>query len=452
MTVSQVMAVPWSSFHSVQNALSSEVYSLRNIRAPACSLEGAGGLPVAGDGLLAADLVVTGGRIGWIGAPGSRDDLPPGADLERALVWPCPIDCHTHLDKGQVWARSANRDGSFASAVTVSQVAAARYQGPADIARRAGFQLRTAHAHGTAAIRSHVDGGQPLFEAAFEALCGLVEDWRDRVILQLCPFTGPMEDPAWVERLAETAARQTPGILSALLYNAPELESFLDRILVLAERHGLALDFHADETLDPGSHCLRALAEAVLRHGFQGPVLAGHCCALSVQPSDVVDRTLDRVAEAGIGIVALPLCNAYLMDRRNGSAPRYRGHAPLQEMRRRGIRVAIASDNVRDAFYAYGDLDVPELFRDALRIMQLDHPVGDWPAAVTSAAADLMGLPARGRIRQGGPADLIVFKARNWSEFAARPLSDRLVLRNGCPIDSRPPDYRELDDLEGMQI
>jgi cytosine deaminase len=39
--------------------------------------------------------------------------------------------------------------------------------------------------------------------------------------------------------------------------------------------------------------------------------------------------------------------------------------------------------------------------------------------------------------------------ARNWTELMSRPQSDRIVLRAGRPIDTRLPDYRELDDLMG---
>lgn len=72
--------------------------------------------------------------------------------------------------------------------------------------------------------------------------------------------------------------------------------------------------------------------------------------------------------------------------------------------------------------------------------------------AVTTTAADLMGLPARGRLEPGAPADLILFTARNWGEFISRPLSDRIVLRDGYPIDATPQDYRHLDDMEGARI
>jgi len=109
----------------------------------------------------------------------------------------------------------------------------------------------------------------------------------------------------------------------------------------------------------------------------------------------------------------------------------------------------VASDNCRDAFYGFGDHDVLEVFREATRICHLDRPHGDWPRAVTTTPADLMGLAASGRIGRGLPADLVLFEGRTWSELLSRPQANRVVIRNGRAIETRLPDYRELDDLLG---
>ncbi|NET32531.1 MAG: amidohydrolase family protein, partial [Cyanothece sp. SIO1E1] len=109
----------------------------------------------------------------------------------------------------------------------------------------------------------------------------------------------------------------------------------------------------------------------------------------------------------------------------------------------------IASDNCRDPFYGFGDHDMLEVFMMATRIAHLDVPYSDWPRAVTMTAADLMGLPTLGRIGVGLPADLIVFKARHFSELLSRSQHDCRVLRQGKEIDTTLPDYRELDDLMG---
>ena len=81
----------------------------------------------------------------------------------------------------------------------------------------------------------------------------------------------------------------------------------------------------------------------------------------------------------------------------------------------------VASDNTRDPFYAYGDLDMLEVFREATRILHFDHPVADWLKDVTATPAALMRGNAEGRLRQGGAADMVLFGARSFTELFARP-------------------------------
>jgi cytosine deaminase len=142
------------------------------------------------------------------------------------------------------------------------------------------------------------------------------------------------------------------------------------------------------------------------------------------------------------------MCNMYLQDRRlDDTTPRWRGVTLLHEMKARGIPVAVASDNTRDPFYAYGDLDMLEVLREATRIVQLDHPFGDWPAAVAATPAEIMGLRNVGQLRAGALANFIIFRGRAWSELLARPESDRIVVTSGRAIARELPDYSELDDL-----
>jgi cytosine/creatinine deaminase len=143
-------------------------------------------------------------------------------------------------------------------------------------------------------------------------------------------------------------------------------------------------------------------------------------------------------------VVSLPMCNIYLQDRTPGRTPRQRGVTLLHELKAAGVEVVLASDNTRDPFHAYGDLDMLEVFREATRIAHLDHPVDDWPCAIASTPASVMGVDA-GRLSPGAEADLVLFRARNWTELLSRPQSDRIVLRAGRAIDMALPDYRELD-------
>jgi cytosine deaminase len=226
---------------------------------------------------------------------------------------------------------------------------------------------------------------------------------------------------------------------------APVLDASLDALFTLAALHTLDIDLHVDESGDPGAATLGQVARAALRHRFQGRVTCGHCCSLAVQPLQVVDEVLDLCAQARLAVVTLPMINLYLQSRAPGTTPRWRGITLVHELARRGIKVAIASDNCRDPFFAFGDHDMLDVFSQSVRIAHLDFPFGPWPSAATSVPAALMGLAQRGMIRAGTPADLVIFRARTMSELLARPQSDRVVVRSGRPIDAVLPDHRELD-------
>ena len=88
---------------------------LRDARAPAAVLEGAAALPLDRDGIARFDLRIEQGRIAAIAPLGSA---PDGVSLDGGQVWPGMLDAHTHLDKGHIWQRAANPDGSFIGAVT----------------------------------------------------------------------------------------------------------------------------------------------------------------------------------------------------------------------------------------------------------------------------------------------------------------------------------------------
>jgi cytosine deaminase len=228
----------------------------------------------------------------------------------------------------------------------------------------------------------------------------------------------------------------------------PDLDDLLDVVFRAAIDRGLDLDFHADETDDVAAISLKKIAEKAIEHRFEGNILVGHCCSLARQPdADVLD-TLDKVARAGLAVVSLPMCNMYLQDRRHdGTTPRWRGVTLLHEMKARGIPVAVASDNTRDPFYAYGDLDMLEVYRMATRTLHFDHPVADWPKTVAATPADVLRLKGIGRIEAGAAADLVIFKGRSLTELLSRPESDRVVLRAGRRSNATLPDYAELDPI-----
>ena len=401
------------------------------------------------DGFALADMAVTGGKISSIAARGRSKTPADAIDLAGRIVLPCFVDCHTHIDKGHIWPRKPNPDGTFMGALNATGADRTARWSAEDVARRMDFSLRSAYAHGTKALRTHLDSVRPQEEISWPVFETMREKWRGRIDLQAACLLGieGVRDKAWFERLAKRVAA-AKGVLGVVTYMVSDLEELLDQVFAEAIRHGLDLDFHADETDDVAAISLKKIAEASLWNGFEGNILVGHCCSLARQPDLEVLDTLDKVAKARLAVVSLPMCNLYLQDRRsNETTPRWRGVTLLHEMKARGIKVAVASDNTRDPFYAYGDLDMLEVYRMATRILHFDHPVGDWPKAVAATPAEVMRLDDAGKLAAGGSADFIVFKGRSWTELLSRPESDRIVVREGRAIERQLPDYAELDEL-----
>ncbi|HEY4203200.1 MAG TPA: cytosine deaminase [Devosiaceae bacterium] len=425
-------------------------FILRNARVPGALL----GRPADG-ALRRVDISVADGRIIAITTAGETvSDSLPVHDVDGGLALPAFVDMHTHLDKGHIWPRRQNPDGTFMSALNAVGEDRAAHWSAADVERRMDFALRCAYAHGTAAIRTHLDSVPPQLDVSWDVFETIRERWAGRIELQAVALMGPddMLDDAVIRPVAERA-KAAGGLLGGALGVHPQARAAVFNAVETAGELGLDLDLHCDETLDPEASALRHLADAVIETGFKGKVTAGHCCVLTVQDEATAMGTIARVAEAGVAIVSLPMCNMYLQDRQNAAfhrTPRYRGATLVNELKAAGVTVALASDNTRDPFYAYGDLDVLEVLREGARIQHFDHPAGSawtWLRSVSADPAAIGGFAYKGQITVGAPADFMLFRARSWTELLSRPHVDRIVMRGGLSIDTTLPDYRELDDL-----
>ncbi len=398
------------------------------------------------------DIGLRRGRIAFV-TPAGRD-LGSGRriDLAGRMVWPRFADIHVHLDKGQVLSRSGPSDGTLDNAIAIIGKDRAEHWTADDLTRRIGFGLQCAWHHGTALIRTHIDSHPGQWQISWDVFEDIRRAWEGRITLQgssLVPVT-LLRDKDYAEALARRVA-MAGGSFGAVAFQVPDLRELIGTAFSLAARYGLDVDFHADETGDPKSRALLAIAQAAQHYGNDVRVVAGHCCSLSVQDAQTRKQTLDAVAQAGVGLVSLPACNLYLQDRQGPEkSPVWRGLMSFKEARTAGIAVALGSDNTRDPFHPFGDLDMLDTFRLGVRALQLDDPVSRWLDTVTSGAARIAGhtLP---EIAEGHRANFIVFEGRSFEEVLARSEADRIVVAHGTVLRTSLPSYRELDpsDLPG---
>jgi len=427
-------------------------YQITNAHVPICLLEDSlqcqfrsSSATITSEGLVVCNLEVKDGKIITINQDFDVSVDIPVWDADHGIVLPCFVDLHTHLDKGHSWERTPNPTGTFAAALTAVERDRVYWQYQ-DLYKRMEFGLKCSYAHGTKALRTHLDCPIDQYEISLQVFADLQTQWRDRLTLQVVPLILVEQFAGQQGEILSDRIAAMGGTLGGVALINPDLDSQLDRIFSLAKARNLDLDFHADENDDPDSTALLKIAEAALRNDFSGQVNCGHCCSLAIQDQQQVAKTLQLVQAAGISVVSLPMCNLYLQDRQPHRTPRWRGVTLLHELKAQGIAVAIASDNVRDPFYGFGDHDGLEVFQMAVRIAHLDTPYADWIRAITTTPAQLMGLGLdHCQLGAGAAADFILFKGIYFSEILSRSQSDRLVIRNGRAIDTTLPDYRELN-------
>jgi len=371
----------------------------------------------------------------------------------NAHVWTRMADLHTHIDKSQTWHRAPNQDGTFNGAKEAAKADRTAPWSHEDATARMEFALKCALAHGTRSIRTHLDSQKGRTQPTWDAFADLRERWADRIALQPCASLGAAKlmDEYGEEVAALTA--QYNGVLGPVLYPGPEAAAQVRRAFDLAERHNLPIDFHTDENLDPESNGLSLIAEEAIRRNWQGSIVCGHCCSLSLKPADEAQFIAERVEKAGIGVVALPMTNIYLLGRDATSTPVYRGLAPIHLLRAAGVPVAFGSDNCRDAFHPYGDHDLVEVFRETARIGHADMSWGPWADAVAAVPDRLIGLQDGNSLKPGAAADLVIFRGRSFSEVFSRLGAPRTIVVKGRALSetqATPPAFSELDGLNGL--
>ena len=407
------------------------------------------------EGLLAVELTLAEDRIGGIRVLG-QDERSGSQALPIAL--PPLLEPHAHLDKAFSWAAYPNRSGTMAGALAANMAEAAARTREL-VLERGERALQQAWRYGLRGIRSHIDSGGPQEQPSWEALLELRQRWQGRVELQLVALVplAHWSTPAGEALAAELAAAGGPagGLLLGGVLGPPFAEGYrhgeqLRRLLQLAERHGLGIDLHLDESDRQPGLGLRLLLRELNATPVTVPITCSHCCSLALLPERTQRRLAAAMAERGLSVVALPSTNLWLLGRHRGLTGPTRPIAPLRLLQQEGVVTAIGGDNVQDPWYPGGDCDPIDLLRLSLPAVQLAPWQRQGLIPFSSAAARLMGLAWDGVLRPGAPADLLVLGASSWSELLARP-PQRRVLRGGQwlePPQSQQPDPR-LASLEG---
>ena len=376
------------------------------------------------------DVVLTDGLISAVGVGESHADEATVVDLTGYLLLPAAVEPHAHLDKAFLAETIHNPTGDLMGAINA--MIANRYRlNHADTVERAERGARLMAANGYAAVRTHADTTSEhglTSVIALDEVRRRVADVIDIEIVALCgwPVSGAVG--ANQRSLLRDALQAGADLVGGCPHLEDDIEAATDVLLEIADEFGRAVDLHTDETLRPEANGLDVLARRVLA-GFQFGATASHCVSLGQQPLEQQRATADRVAAAGIHVIALPHTNLFLQGR--GHSPTPRGLTPVALLRDAGVNVAAGADNLQDPFNPMGRA-CPFETASLMVLVAHDLPVHAWDSVSGSAARVLDRQ--RGQISVGSTSDLVAIRAATLREAIAFGSHDRIVWRRGTRL------------------
>lgn len=391
------------------------------------------------------DVHVSGGRVRSVVPAGSIAAEPAAGagsdvvDVGGRVVLPGFVESHLHLDKA--WLGCPPGGAGLAEAIRWTATRKARFTVD-DVAARAELVARLAVGHGTTTIRAHTEVDPDVGLVGVEGVRAVAERLGGTVRIQLAVFPqeGLLCRPGTLELVRE--ALQLPDVVVGgcpyVEKTREDAERHVDAVLDLAVEHGVPADLHldlADDTDDPRFTLAEYVARRVIDRGLEGRVTLGHATTLAAATPSERSRALELLARADVTVTVLPATDLYLSGRNDARNVR-RGVAPLRELWRSGVRVAVSSNNVRNAFTPTGRADPLDIALLAARVGhvseqdELDLLVD----AVTTVGARVVDGPGPHGVEPGARADLVVLDTTDADALLLDQPRRHLVLCAGVPV------------------
>lgn len=382
------------------------------------------------------DVAIAGGAVRSVtrraGAPAAPAPAIERIDARGGLLSPSFVEPHYHPDKAfSRRGRVQDREG-----FDLAREIKAGFT-EAGVEARATEAFRLAVSQGVGRMRANVDVDSVVGLTNLRGVLAARERVRDLIDVQVVAFPqeGLLRDAPAQELLVQAMA-EGADVVGAW----PNVEdgeaaqlAHLDFVFDLAERFDADLDVHADCWVDASERMLEPLAERTIARGFQGRVLASHCCGLEVYAEDDAARVIERVAEAQVHVCVMPA---------NVSAQfGPRGLSRARELLAAGVPVSAGSDNMHDGWYLLGNLDPLD------RALLTYHGAGFggrythlpsellWEL-VTDSAAEAIGGPA-GAVEPGAAADLVLFSSENVELALSALPGRRTTIKRGRVVAAR---------------
>lgn len=341
-------------------------------------------------------------------------------DLKGHLVLPGLVDGHIHLDKSFV----GDRWRSHVPATTLRDRLAAEKQALANarpMAERADALIAQAVSFGTMVMRCHVDVDATTGLSHLHAVMTAREKWRDLIDIEIVAFPqGGVVSCTGTAGILDAAMASGASVIGGIDPTTfdGDADTQLDIIFGIAEHRDAKIDIHLHEPAQQGIEQLLRIAERTRALGMQGRVAVSHAYALGEVTTDVVEHTAHVLSTAGVSIMT--------------NAPGDRPFPPVLRLRAAGVRVFAGNDNIRDAWWPYGNGDMLQ------RAMMIGYRSGFYTDEellvaldmATHAGAAVIGKKDYG-LTVGCEANFLVVNAPNGAAAVAAAPTERTIVRRG---------------------
>jgi len=353
---------------------------------------------------------------------GTIAEIRSAAGEAQWLALPGLVNLHAHADRA--YTMPSIRPRSFADALAAATASRAAFT-VADVEARAARLFERSLAHGVTRVRTHTDVDAMVALRSMEGVLAAKRRMAGSVDVEVIAFSTSRNDlaePAAVS-LLQSALSSGADLIGASLNASADPRAAIAALFDLAERSGLPVDIHLDEHLEASRMLATVVADAVIARGLLRRVTLSHLCVLATLEEKAARALIEKLARAGITVVALPETNLFLQDRGTRS-PIRRGVTLMRELAAAGVPVRLGTDNVRDWFFPFGDGDMLDTALFAAVAAHLDEP-----AELIPAICD-----GRDAIAAGEAADLVLIKASSFDDALARRPAERIVFKAGQQV------------------
>ena len=367
----------------------------------------------------------------------------PGAkviDAKEMMAAPTFVNTHMHFDKAYTSLRG--REDSTETLEDSIRIMHDRIRNYTveDVRARATRAIRECVMYGTTKLRTNVDISN--LDPKLVALQGVLEAkeaTKDICDLQVIAFP---QEGIFCNKGTEKLMYEAMDMGCDIAGGMPAAEwldelklRHVDFVFDMAEKYGVMIDMHIDQSKDMFDRSLEYTAWKTLEKGWSGRVTGGHCTSITYQNQSHAIKVMKLIKEAGMNICTNTQVLAIMgID----AEPRTRGVTRIREMVDMGINIATAQDTICDGFHLYGTGDPLDYGLIGAYTGQYNTP--DTARLMfdmlTTRSMKIFDPDASYGIEVGNDADLNFIDADNVQEALRTRASRPYVIRHGKVIAS----------------